>query len=518
MSERIDEGTIIGAVDYLTIKQMEHITLQMQKSICKIQGKLTGTGFFCHINYDNKRVPCLMTNFHILDKEYIIQKKNKIEISINDNKIIEEIIIKPEDVIYSSKRNEYDLVIIKLKEGQEYMKNVNYLELDENLFIKNSLKGYKSIYILHYPNSQNAAVSYGNGITFDENKSKFDIQHKCNTLEGSSGGPILNLSTNKVIGIHKGCIQKISGEKYNIGSFLKEPLEEIKNKNSEDDINIDIFSNNDPSPSKLFYILDDINNRKECLALYKKIMYYYNNQSELNYNKAMNELNKNINNIKEYFEKNKDKIPLFSRLNNFKFLNMLKLFENLEQNYKKIIREFTNENGFHFFYDYIFCERNGFLFDKFIYFIAGFLKALDMAGNDLAIKRNCAIYGMDNPFIPYDELIIFKKNIGKLISFKHIMSTTLDKRISLNFQRSGTNIYKIIIKINYEFNPEYGFDCVDISNLSTYASEKEILFRYFSIFRIDNVKMDENNKIAEIELNSIKIGKDFESQIKNLFE
>ena len=486
MSERIDEGTIIGAVDYLTIKQMEHITLQMEKSICKIEGKLTGTGFFCHINYDNKRVPCLMTNFHILDKEYIIQKKNKIEISINDNKIIEEIIIKPEDVIYSSKRNEYDLVIIKLKEGQEYMKNVNYLELDENLFIKNSLKGYKSIYILHYPNSQNAAVSYGNCITFDENKSKFDIQHKCNTLEGSSGGPILNLSTNKVIGIHKGCIQKISGEKYNIGSFLKEPLEEIKNKNSDDDNNKDIFSNNDPSPSKLFYILDDINNRKECLALYKKIMYYYNNQSELNYNKAMNELNKNINNIKEYFEKNKDKIPLFSRLKNFKFLNMLKLFENLEQNYKKIIREFTNENGFHFFYDYIFCERNGFLFDKFIYFIAGFLKALDMAGKDLGIKRNCIIYGMDNPFIPYDELIFFKKNIGKLISFKHIMSTTPDKRISLNFQRSGTNISKLLSKLimNLILNMD---SIVLISQIYPLILQKKKF--YFDIFQFSELIM-----------------------------
>ena len=200
------------------------------------------------------------------------------------------------------------------------------------------------------------------------------------------------------------------------------------------------------------------------------------------------------------------------------FLGELKLFENVEKNYKQIIREFTNENGFHVFMDNIFCVRNNIFFDKFIYFIAGFLKALDIAGNDLAIKRNCTIYGMDNPFIPYDELIIFKKNIGKLISFKHIMSTTPDKRISLDFQMSRTNIYKIIIKINYEFNSEYGFDCVDISNLSTYSSEKEILFRYFSIFRIDNVKMDENNKKAEIELNSIKIGKDFESQIKNLFE
>ena len=98
------------------------------------------------------------------------------------------------------------------------------------------------------------------------------------------------------------------------------------------------------------------------------------------------------------------------------------------------------------------------------------------------------------------------------------MSTTPKEDVSLSFQMSDTNIYKVIIKINYEFNPEYGFDCVDISNLSTYSSEKEILFRYFSIFRIDNVKIDENNKKAEIELNSIKIGKHFESQIKNLFE
>ena len=140
MAERTDERIIIGSVDFVTIKQTETILMQMKKSICKIKGKLIGTGFFCHINYDNKRVPCLMTNFHILDKEYIIQKNNKIEISINDNKIIEEIIIKPEDVLYSSKRNEYDLVIIKLKEGQEYMKNINYLELDDNLFNESSLK------------------------------------------------------------------------------------------------------------------------------------------------------------------------------------------------------------------------------------------------------------------------------------------------------------------------------------------------------------------------------------------
>ena len=155
---------------------------------------------------------------------------------MNDKKLNEDIIINEEDIIYLSIRNEYDLIIIKLKEGQEYMKNINYLDLDDYLFNKNSLKGYKSnsIYILHYPNSQNAAVSYGNGLIYGD--SKYDIQHKCNTLPGSSGGPLLDLLTNKVICIHKGFIQKKDGIKYNIGTFLKDPLEQMKNNKINDQI------------------------------------------------------------------------------------------------------------------------------------------------------------------------------------------------------------------------------------------------------------------------------------------
>jgi WD40 repeat protein len=230
MSERTDKGATTCAVDFVTIKQREIISMQLQKSICKIKGKLPGTGFFCYINYENKNIPCLMTNYHVLDYKFI-KDNNKIEIIINDNKIKEDIIINIEDIIYKSKKNEYDLIIIKLKEGKEYMKNINYLELDNNLFNKKSLKGYESIYILHYPNAQNASVSYGKDIIYDPNY-KYDIQYKCDTLFDSSGGPILNLLTNKIIGIHKGCIQKNDGIKYNIGTFLKYPLKEINNNNN----------------------------------------------------------------------------------------------------------------------------------------------------------------------------------------------------------------------------------------------------------------------------------------------
>ena len=234
MSERTDEGTTTDAVDFVTIKQKEIISMQLQKSICKIKGKLIGTGFFCYINYENKNIPCLMTNYHILDDKYI-KDNNKIEIIINDNKI--NIIINIEDIIYKSKKDEYDLIIIKLKEGEEYMKNINYLELDDNLFNKNSLKEYESIYILHYLNGQNASVSYGKDIIYDPNY-KYDIQYKCNI--DSSGGPILNLLSNKIIGIHKGYIQKNDGIKYNIGTLLKYPLKEINNNNLYNNYNIEL--------------------------------------------------------------------------------------------------------------------------------------------------------------------------------------------------------------------------------------------------------------------------------------
>ena len=228
MSERTNVMVISDAFVYVTIKQMETILMQMKRSICIIKGKSTGIGFFCRINYQNKDIPCLVTSNHVLDDEYIKESK-KIEISLNDNEINEDIIISQEDIIYISKENEYDLIIIKLKEGQEYMNNINYLELDDNIF-GDSLQGNESnsIYILHYHNSQNVAVSYGKVLVYDENK--YGKRHKYKTLLDSSGGPILNLLTNKVIGIYKGYIQKNGEIKYNIGTFLKDPLEEIKKK------------------------------------------------------------------------------------------------------------------------------------------------------------------------------------------------------------------------------------------------------------------------------------------------
>jgi V8-like Glu-specific endopeptidase len=125
--------------------------------------------------------------------------------------------------IYSSIRDKYDMMIIRLKEGEVN----NYLEIDENIFKWDSVYNYKneSIYILHHPNAEGAKVSFGKGI---EEVNDYDIKHLCHTEPGSSGGPILSRMTNKVIGIHKGSIVKYGKCAYNIGTFLKFPLNDLK--------------------------------------------------------------------------------------------------------------------------------------------------------------------------------------------------------------------------------------------------------------------------------------------------
>jgi len=223
MVEQIEEGLIKGAIDAISIEKAEKILEQVKTCICKINGKKKGTGFFCKILYKKKLIHVLMTNYHILDENFI-EDNQQINIIINENKKIMK--IEQNSIIYLSEENEYDLIMIKLNEN--FINN--YLEIDEDIFLENSEKSYKddSIYILHYPSGGNASISFGYGL---EKIDEHNIKHLCNTEFCSSGGPILSLSTNKIIGIHRGCYRNCKKREniYNIGTFLKFPLNELNN-------------------------------------------------------------------------------------------------------------------------------------------------------------------------------------------------------------------------------------------------------------------------------------------------
>ena len=209
---------------YISLKKTELILEQMKTKVCQINSDniVKGTGFFCKIPFpgDNRLLSVLITNNHILDESLLNQKKKKISLTINNkDKEIE----LDNRIKYTNKK--YDITIIELKTEDRIH---NFFELDNNISNKSNLSYFgKSIYLLHYPENEESYVSYGiiKGLERDQNY--YEFNHVCSTNFGSSGGPILDLSNNTIIGVHKAANNK---EPYNIGLFLKYPLNEFINK------------------------------------------------------------------------------------------------------------------------------------------------------------------------------------------------------------------------------------------------------------------------------------------------
>ena len=226
------------------------INSQLEVNVCKIyiNENERGTGFLCKIPFPDefKLLPVLITNNHAINEEYFL--KNKIiKISFNDDKIYKLLEIVPERKFYSNKT--YDISIIEIFPNKD---NLNkFLELDFN-YDENEREENQKIYVLHYLNGNESCVSYGNIKDINE----YEIEHTCSTENGSSGGPIILLETNKVIGVHKGSGK--NKEDNNYGTLLKYPISEfngnkvikneiiIKIKIEKEDINKDVYILNYP--------------------------------------------------------------------------------------------------------------------------------------------------------------------------------------------------------------------------------------------------------------------------------
>ena len=205
----------------VTIKNIETISRQMKESICKIFREDSGkaSGFFCKIPLSTRAIHTLITNYHVIDESYV-KSHNTINISLYDDKINKTIYLDDDRIKYFSEK--YDTAIIEIKNKDEI--STQFLELDEDIFEKEQIYFKNlSIYNISYPKSELASVSFGLLKKID----KYTIKHFCSTEEGSSGSPILNLSNNKVVGLHNAGSDIL---KCNSGIFLKYPINEFKKK------------------------------------------------------------------------------------------------------------------------------------------------------------------------------------------------------------------------------------------------------------------------------------------------
>jgi V8-like Glu-specific endopeptidase len=198
------------------------INSQLELSVCKIyiNENESGTGFLCKIPFPDefKYLPTLITNNHVINKEYF-QKNKIIKISFNDDNYTKLLEIIPERKFYSNKA--YDISIIEIFPKKDNLNH--FLELDY-YYDKNEKEEKQNIYVLQYLNGNESCVSYGNIINIKE----FEIQHTCSTEDGSSGGPIILLESNKVIGVHKGSGR--NKEDNNYGTLLNYPINEFNEK------------------------------------------------------------------------------------------------------------------------------------------------------------------------------------------------------------------------------------------------------------------------------------------------
>ena len=75
MEERINENEILNS----QIKKIDKCIYKVSRSICKIIiDNIIGSGFLIKLIKGNKDIYCLMTNEHIIKKEYINNKKIEI--------------------------------------------------------------------------------------------------------------------------------------------------------------------------------------------------------------------------------------------------------------------------------------------------------------------------------------------------------------------------------------------------------------------------------------------------------
>ena len=210
----------------ITAESTEIILNQMKKCICKIymDNGSKGTGFFCKVPFPDKDhlVPFLITNNHIINESYL-KKDKRIDFTINNDRIEKKLVIGNRRV-YTSEL--YDSTIIEIFENKDDIKDFLELDFDINSEFFNNKYINKSNYTLQYPNNEKVSVSYGIIKAIDL-LNNHNITHLCSTDKGSSGSPILNVLTNKLIGIHKGAN---NNHNFNKGILLIYPFKEFISK------------------------------------------------------------------------------------------------------------------------------------------------------------------------------------------------------------------------------------------------------------------------------------------------
>ena len=126
--ENNKESILTGYPNVIPYECHNNIKEQMEKDICKLNiGTAQGTGFFCKIPFpdENNRLPVLITNNHIINKDKIKKKDEKIKLDIKEETDLKDIELNNR-LKYTNE--DYDTTIIEIKEKDNIK---TFLQLDD---------------------------------------------------------------------------------------------------------------------------------------------------------------------------------------------------------------------------------------------------------------------------------------------------------------------------------------------------------------------------------------------------
>jgi len=260
-----NQNYIYSAPISVPIEKTAQILEQLKKSVFEIKyNNKTTTGFLCKIPSEKRIINTLIMNYQMINEKFI--KENKVlKISMNDNKEKIDIKLDSERKIYLNKI--FNIAMIEVKQEDNINEN-DFLELDNNLLKEDSEIFYKdeSIYLLQYKEENNASVSYGLIMEGDG----YELTIYSDIGKCSLGAPILNLSTNKVIGICKEFTKEPFNRKgYNFKYIMKEYKQDDKNEKKKEniekknEIRLSIKVGNTDTLKKIHFMYNNIKNTIE---------------------------------------------------------------------------------------------------------------------------------------------------------------------------------------------------------------------------------------------------------------
>ena len=263
--------------------------------------------------------------------------------------------------------------------------------------------------------------------------------------------------------------------------------------------------------------------------LHYTIAKHYNNFSKANYLKAIEEVKNFMDNPDEYKFRilNKDGKKIDQKET---MLNTLKLYEDIENNYINIIKNYTMERcSIYKDFNYLLLRLNKKGINAFGYFISGLIYSLNkfnkITGNGEKSNRN--LYrGMR---LDMTELLSYERYEGEILCFPSFMSTSKNYSAAAEPEgfggrdvevetRESEGLFSVVLTIKYNFSNGAVPNGSNIESISQFPTESECLFHPFSFFKVKKVKIDLKKFECDIDLENYSRRSILEEKLKYGYE